>query len=141
MATKVCKACGAEKPLTDYGKYRGRNGHLYRRTCSPCRSKAQAKRYAENPETKARMKATAAAHHLKKSYGLTREEVDAIAEQQGGKCCICQEIPDKLHVDHCHTNGHVRGLLCGPCNRGLGMFKDDTSRLQSAIQYLKERNE
>lgn len=61
---------------------------------------------------------------------------------QDGLCAICKapETPEpkgNLHVDHDHTSGRVRGLLCFPCNAGLGSFKDDIERLEAAIEYLK----
>jgi hypothetical protein len=82
-----------------------------------------------------------------KRYGLTLETYTALYEQQGCACAICKQ-PLKLrntqedrtlntHVDHCHTTGKVRGLLCSGCNLGLGHFKDDHERLTSAIAYLK----
>jgi hypothetical protein len=56
-------------------------------------------------------------------------------DEQDGKCLICQEAVT-LVVDHCHTTGQIRGLLCNPCNTSLGHFKDDVKRLQRAIEYL-----
>jgi hypothetical protein len=53
-------------------------------------------------------------------------------------CEICNSKND-LCWDHCHNSGHFRGTLCNNCNAGLGFFKDDTTLLNKAIQYLKEK--
>lgn len=73
---------------------------------------------------------------LRRQYGITYEQYEDMVEEQKGKCLICKEIK-ALHVDHCHKTGKVRGLLCISCNGGLGMFKDNTKSLQSAIEYLQ----
>lgn len=78
-----------------------------------------------------------------KLYGLTVEEFEEIERQQGGVCRICQCPPTgrrnggRLHVDHDHETGEVRGLLCYHCNNGLGRFKDDPELLRSAAKYLE----
>jgi len=69
-------------------------------------------------------------------YGLTVAERNAIAEKQDHKCPICQH-ERKLHVDHDHKTGAVRGLLCLGCNTSLGKFEDDPTILLRAIAYLK----
>lgn len=78
---------------------------------------------------------------LKSRYGITPERFDELYEQQHGACAICkQAYHATLHIDHDHSNGQIRGLLCNNCNRGLGHFKDDAARLEEAIRYLqKER--
>ena len=60
----------------------------------------------------------------------------ALRDAQGNMCAICGATELPLFVDHDHTSGLVRGLLCHYCNIGLGGFKDDPARLQSAIRYL-----
>lgn len=73
-------------------------------------------------------------------YGLTPADYDRMHEEQNGLCRIClrpEPVPGRLlAVDHCHSTGVVRGLLCGDCNRGIGMFKDDPLRLLRAVEYL-----
>jgi hypothetical protein len=58
-------------------------------------------------------------------------------ESQNGLCAICKEAP-ATHLDHCHTTGNLRGLLCMKCNTGLGMFGDDLEKLKTAIDYLSQ---
>lgn len=79
-------------------------------------------------------------NELKKMYNLTLEEYHTLSLDQNHVCKICGEIEPyntSLAVDHCHTTGEVRGLLCSNCNRALGFMKDSIEILQSAIKYLK----
>ena len=71
-------------------------------------------------------------------YGVSRDGFHALVAQQRGACAICGEKLDcGLNVDHCHSTGKVRGLLCRKCNAGLGMYGDDTHRMLAAIAYLE----
>lgn len=72
------------------------------------------------------------------NYKLTPKEHTEILENQEDKCAICGCSDKKLVVDHCHTTGKVRGLLCDMCNSGLGFFKDNPESLYNAIQYLQK---
>jgi hypothetical protein len=77
--------------------------------------------------------------HLKRKYGLTPDDYDAMLAAQRGGCAICgAPAPEgqSLHVDHCHDSGAVRGLLCFRCNAGLGQFDHDSERLARAASYL-----
>lgn len=78
---------------------------------------------------------------LKKKFGLNYNQYQAILEEQNHRCFICNELEvaenRTLSVDHDHTTGKVRGLLCTNCNTALGKLKDNINYLQRAIEYLK----
>lgn len=86
----------------------------------------------------ARVDASVRKSSLKRNFGITPEDYAAKLQAQGGVCAICAKPPvdRRLAVDHCHTTGTIRGLLCVLCNTALGKFKDDPRLLQSAINYL-----
>ena len=79
---------------------------------------------------------------MRLKYGVTKEKYQEMLDSQNGVCAVCKTKPDfktwkkRLSIDHCHVTGRVRGLLCDPCNRGIGMLKDDPSILENAIKYL-----
>lgn len=76
---------------------------------------------------------------LKQKYALESGDYERMLANQGGVCAICGGLePGKrpLHVDHDHATGAVRGLLCQPCNLGIGNFRDQIALLKSAIGYL-----
>lgn len=57
---------------------------------------------------------------------------------QAGLCAICSaSLENKHEIDHCHTSKRIRGLLCGNCNRGIGLLQEDVEILRSAIAYLE----
>lgn len=75
-------------------------------------------------------------------YKITVPEYETMIEEQDGRCAICRfqpAVPDDLEIDHNHATGKVRGLLCGPCNQGLGMFQDSPDHLDAALEYLEQR--
>ena len=83
--------------------------------------------------------------YRKTRYGLTPAAYDAMVVAQGGVCAICRRPPSgrwpTLHIDHCHQTGRVRGLLCFPCNAGLGSMGDSLDRLLAAAEYLRRSGE
>jgi len=106
----------------------------------------QARWRAANPDYNQKHREKNAARYQRRSrekrlakYGLTAEQYEQRLVQQHGRCAICGIIPDgwMLAVDHDHETGRVRGLLCGMCNQGLGMFEDAVEFLERAIAYLK----
>lgn len=78
---------------------------------------------------------------IRSIYGLSREDYLAMVASQDSACRICRRHESdhfKLHIDHCHATGKVRGLLCGPCNQSIGLLQHSPERLAVAINYLKE---
>lgn len=81
-----------------------------------------------------------------KQYGITIEDFEYLMVKQDYKCAICGHSDTSKKsffplVDHCHNNGHVRGILCSDCNFGIGKFKDDPRLLLNAIKYLEDDRE
>ena len=79
-------------------------------------------------------------YHRKWRFGITLEQTKTLwIAQDKGKCVICKKQLNwfRMHVDHDHKTGKVRGLLCGNCNLALGLLKDSKESLLSAIHYLE----
>ena len=79
-------------------------------------------------------------------YGIEPTEYDAFMEKQDGKCPGCLVdldllSPRDISIDHCHSGGHVRGILCIPCNFALGQSKDNPGTLRRLADYLDSRPE
>jgi hypothetical protein len=83
-------------------------------------------------------------HNLIRAFGISKVTYDAMMEKQNGVCAICGGVETHkykgevrgLSVDHCHTTGKVRALLCHSCNHGLGNFKDRSAVLRKAAEYV-----
>ncbi len=78
---------------------------------------------------------------LLRRYNLTLEQVDELLIKQDHRCAICKKPLTEAQrtIDHDHRTGEARGILCMPCNSGLGMFKEDQTVMAEAIQYLKRK--
>lgn len=119
MTTKPCARCKSGERVSHMA---------YCRQCTNEYSRNyRRERYRNEPDYREKMKATATAGR----YKLSLAEFKAL----GDSCEICGS-KEKLHVDHCHNSGKVRGLLCQNCNWGLGNFQDSPSRLKQAMKYL-----
>lgn len=123
---KECSVCEETKPKAEfYAERRYRDGRMP--ICKKCFNMQQRDRT------------------LRRKYGIGADEYDALSAAQSGLCRICNNPPPPdqrgLVVDHCHTTGAVRGLLCNNCNALLGMAADEVARLRSAIDYLERSRE
>ena len=77
-----------------------------------------------------------------RKYGLTVKAYEALLELQGGKCAACLRIhARKLHVDHDHETGAIRGLLCVHCNVALGQLEDNPARVLALLKYITSYHE
>ena len=161
---RQCTKCGELKPLSSYYRAGGNSRDGLRGDCIPCNLAAKAERHRLNPEPARRRteawrqanperyaanreafiasggkKVADRRSHLKRKYGMTIEEYDAMLEAQGGGCFICGKPPRddiSLHVDHDHSTGRIRGILCFCCNNALADFQDDPSLLRKAASYV-----
>jgi len=161
------KACPQGHRYTDENSYIDKRGYTHCKTCRSDRMKVRRKnnprvgrginnsskthcpkghpydslntQYWRNKRIcKACAKLNADWQRLRK-YGLTKDSYQNLLEKQNNLCVICtKEFTTTPHVDHDHSTGKVRGLLCYPCNSGLGQFEDDIDRLKRAIKYLKQ---
>ena len=79
---------------------------------------------------------------LKREYHINLEEFNKVLAYQNNCCAICKNKFGKkgqkliLSVDHSHTTGLCRGLLCWPCNKAIAIFQDDAKRMAAASQYI-----
>lgn len=143
MQIKVCSKCALPLPLKMFHKLK--HGALGRHpNCKTCRSKYESKRWKGLPgEHKRRLRKSKGKSERAASlaeFGFTLESFRDAVTAVDGKCEICSKyVGDSLCVDHCHSSGKFRGLLCSTCNMGLGMFRDDEERLRKAIKYLRSR--
>lgn len=154
IVMKTCTKCKIAQPNECFRTDRSRKDGLHSH-CKSCSNKSMSEYYAKNSN---RCRAIANKAYAKnkhkhilrkkvyswnKTYGIdiTHDVYLQMLEQQDNKCAICltsdADLEKLLSVDHCHTTGRVRGLLCNNCNLALGNFKDSITNLEQAIKYLK----
>ena len=129
-----CTSCAVYKDLADfYVSTIHKNGFSGR--CKECQLKKVKKYAQDNPEKRRALK-------LNANYNMTHQQYDYICTQQGGVCAICSsKTRAYLFVDHCHSTGVIRGLLCNSCNTLLGHAKDNINILCEAIKYLLKKGQ
>lgn len=142
---RICASCETFKPWDSFSdkrakRYKDRKDvkthQIKQPTCKECAAQS-------TKEWNEKNKATAKHRYLLRQYGMTEEEYNFRIIAQENKCILCEKefnhstwCGDSPVVDHCHTHGHVRGILCNECNRGLGYFKDSPKALIKAAEYL-----
>lgn len=140
-----CRACEVDLPITEFSPHKG-GRHGVRTICKKCSCERARAWYAKNHDTYRNS-------HLKRTFGITLDDYNQMLAAQGGVCAICGKPPGEtrpnqgrkqgrpvrplLAVDHDHVTGKVRGLLCLPCNRGIGFLEDDPETVRAALHYLE----
>ncbi len=126
-----CFKCETYKSADFFDKHPETNMPFHK--CNSCFEKDLAHRRNKEKE---RQRKDAYKH----KYGITMAEYNDMFTMQNGSCAICgihqTHLKNKLSVDHCHSTGKVRGLLCSNCNTGLGYFKDSVVSLEKALSYI-----
>lgn len=122
---KTCTLCNLNKPTSEFHKNSRYKEGSYKH-CKKCHYKV----YGRDA-------------HFRRSYGISENQYNEIAQNQDWKCKICNANHyegqfSRLVVDHCHTNGGVRGLICQQCNIALGNAKDNPEILRKMADYLDE---
>lgn len=163
---KVCVKCEESKPLSQFVRCKSRPNGIrnHCRACGRKQVRASYYKNAETINAKRRAKVAADPEKyrsyfknyyetnagriqeviLKSRYGITPEELEAIVERQGSKCPICLSPLTTPCVDHDHRccpgktscGKCVRGALCGKCNAGIGLLRDDRETLLRAADYV-----
>jgi len=125
---KTCPTCNEEKPLSEFYKHADNHNKPFK-YCKLCDIKRVKKWQEENKDVT-----------LTRLYGITTKDFDDMLSDQCGRCAICGthfESSRTTHIDHNHTTGKVRSLLCQHCNHLLGKAKDSVQILENAVHYLK----
>lgn len=142
LSTKTCSKC--DGPLNGAHK-------SYCKSCQAEYAKANrlkhpgaayeaSKRWmAKNPEAWKRIRRNC---DLKRQYGISLHDFERMLEAQDFKCAICHgELKPWPYVDHDHTSGKVREILCGPCNLSIGLLKDNPDIVDSLALYLRRHSQ
>ena len=134
-----CRVCEESKDLyKDFYKARANKDgpSAYAYECKECTKARIREDYKRDP-------APTRNRHLKRRYNIDLNDYNVLLEQQGSVCATCGTSEPggrwgMFAVDHCHTTGKVRGLLCKRCNIALGEVGDNISTLQKMIEYLQK---
>ncbi|WP_231367689.1 MULTISPECIES: endonuclease VII domain-containing protein [unclassified Thioalkalivibrio] len=117
-----------------------------KQTCSKCNTEKTLSEFYKKDRITGRLDSTCKACRIvearERTLGVTQDEYLALYKKQEGRCGICERrLYSKRYksfcVDHDHSTGRIRGLLCHNCNRAIGMLKDDPIALQRAIDWVK----
>lgn len=123
---RKCRLCKEVKSIDCFGLSRG-HSLGYNHACKECRRKNALKTNI-------------------KRYGISIEEFEDILSNQGGGCGICGQKESvsfdgkktRLSVDHNHSSGGIRGVLCRKCNAAIGLLNDDAELVQRAADYIRD---
>lgn len=142
---KKCSVCKIQKSATEfYRRKSGREKGRLRCECKKCGHKIHKEYDKRRPRESKRDE------QLRTKFGITLEQYEDLLLKQEFKCAICGKVADvnvtrdkmkwqrSLSVDHCHSTGKIRGLLCWHCNTGIGKLGDTVDGLMRAVRYLQK---
>lgn len=137
---KWCGKCKQWLPLSSFARNSKKWDGLQER-CNDCRRKHW-DTIGRNTKTVPPLEIRRKRHRVQliKSYGISEDEFNLILQKQKGKCAICGTTDwgrPSPSIDHDHTTGKVRALLCNRCNRTLGLAEDSPELLIKMAEYLK----
>lgn len=139
-----CKSCRNEIRRLRYAEdevMQAKQRAISARWYTNNRERAAAARRAYHQRTKVERNRQSREGRWRRVYGLSAGEYEALLFQQGGMCAVCggpqQHGWSHFCVDHRHSDGQVRGLLCDFCNRAVGLLKDDPDRALRMAKYLQ----
>jgi hypothetical protein len=132
---KVCIKCKVEKSVSEFWPRGGRQKGQVDSYCKPC---ANERKKIWDDDNKYRRKLVL----IKNLYGIDEEEYVGLINRAAGRCESCGDPfigswKDQMNVDHNHTTGVVRGMLCSSCNIALGLLKEDEIRIEKLLSYLR----
>lgn len=130
---KICKICGVEKNISDF--------YTRRKDCKDCKNSAARQWRKDNPKNVEKHLIRMRERAKERRYGITQEQFDKMLVDQNNMCKICGskfKSSKDTHIDHCHNQNRVRGLLCNKCNISLGQFEDNVDYMYNAIEYLEK---
>lgn len=136
LVREVSVAYSPEHYLANKAQYAAKS-KAWRQANSVKAAENRRRYYEENKEKEL---AYSTIYNRKKKIGISEEEYQQLLLNQSNVCAICDKPCTRaLAVDHDHTTGKIRGLLCNKCNRGLGYFQDNPALLEQAYFYLKDQ--
>ena len=139
LGTKICKCCGENKSITEFYKTK-RNCDGRGTTCKECKREKKME-YRLREDVKVHTAEYNKDYKLRIAYGIGTEDKLSMIDSQNGNCAICGkkliDLNNNICVDHDHGTGKIRGILCGNCNRAIGLFFDNPKTLIAAAMYLE----
>jgi hypothetical protein len=126
LTKKICQECGVAPVGFKKSKY-----------CDECAPVVWRRQCIEGAVRHAERLGGWSARHRHTRYGVSQEQYDEMVRRQRNCCGICGRKMTKPNIDHDHATGHVRGLLCWPCNTGIGKFAESVDRLHKAVGWLR----
>ena len=158
---KICSKCGQTKSLDDFYKRTSSKDSLYS-WCKECTKKSsklyqkkninkvreaqrnRRKKFIDHKKTESSYWVVETSHkNFARQIGISFEELEFWYKKQWMKqqaqCAICGKVfSGDEHIDHDHKTNKLRGLLCGNCNRALGMLKENINTVENLINYIKQ---